>query len=244
MICLSLDTDRMSDERMAEFLELEPFPGAGTFFCTQPYPSLEARSHELAPHAFLGDQNDWDTELSEKRNEFPDAVGWRSHSCVFSHILAEKIAAMGYRYVSIHDDPGVVAPQPVKHAWGLWHLPIYYMDNLDFSANRFWGDGSTPFDTNLFSPSFNDDGIYVWAFHPIHIMVNSPGPEEYFARREAFEAGAPLGDVRYDGYGTADYFRDLCDAMSAGRVSSVTMEHALAATVGEAAHLPARPATA
>ena len=27
---------------------------------------------------------------------------------------------------------------PSRHLWGIWHAPIYYMDNLDFSRQRFW----------------------------------------------------------------------------------------------------------
>jgi hypothetical protein len=230
MICLSFDTDRMDDARMAEFLELAPFPGEGTFFCTRPYASLAESRHELGPHAYLPPQTDWDAELARKRAEFPNAVGWRSHSCVFSHILAEQIAALGYRYVSVHDDTGLVGPKPIRHAWGLWQLPIYYMDNLDFSAGRFWPDAPGPFDKRLFAPSLSDDGVYVWAFHPIHMLLNSPSADEYFARRDAFEAGAPLADVRYQGYGTDDYFRELCEAMADADVASVTMQTALAVT--------------
>jgi polysaccharide deactylase WbmS-like protein len=239
MICLSFDTDRMSDPRMAEFLDLSPFPGSGTFFCTQLYSALADSRHELAPHAYLAPQSDWDAELASKRRDFPNAVGWRSHSCVFSHILAEQIAAMGYRYVSVHDDTGLIAPKPIRHAWGLWQLPIYYMDNLDFSAGRFWPDEPEPFDKQLIAPSLNDDGIYVWAFHPIHIALNSPSADEYFARRDAFEAGAPLAQVRYEGYGTADYFRELCEAMEEAGIASATMQSALALTVGHDAVLPA-----
>ena len=232
MICLNFDTDRMSDARMREFLEVAPFPGAGTFFCTQPYPCLDGTAHELGPHPYLGRDNDWDAELAEKRAQFPAAVGWRSHSCVFSHILAEQIFGMDYRYVSVHDEIGRVGPQPLKHAWGLWHLPIYYMDNLDFSTRRFWHDESEPFDKGLIQPSLNDDGIYVWAFHPVHIALNSPNPEEYFARRARFEEGAPLNEVRYEGYGTADYFRELCDAIEETGAESITMGDALGRIVG------------
>jgi polysaccharide deactylase WbmS-like protein len=232
MICLSFDTDRMSEVRMREFLEVAPLPGAGTFFCTQRYQCLEETAHELAPHAYLGRENNWDAELAEKREQFPNAVGWRSHSCVFSHILAEQIFGLGYRYVSVHDEAGVVGPQPVRHAWGLWHLPIYYMDNLDFSTRRFWAHGPEPFDKTLFPPSLNDDGIYVWAFHPVHIALNSPNPEEYFARRDRFEEGAPLEEVRYVGYGTADYFRELSEAIEEAGLECITMRDALERTVG------------
>jgi hypothetical protein len=233
VISLSFDTDRMDEARMREFLEHVPVPGRGTFFCTQPYACLSRTDHELAPHAYLGTGNDWDTELEEKRRQFPDATGWRSHSCVFSHILAERITRMGYRYVSVHDEPGVAAPQPVRHAWGLWHLPVYYMDNLDFSAQRFWDDGPPPFDSRLIGRSLNDDGLYVWAFHPIHIMLNSPNAEEYFERREAFSRGEPAASLRYDGYGTADFYRELCDAMTDAGLASIPMRVALANLVGD-----------
>lgn len=213
---------------MEEFLEAIPVPGTATFFCTQQYRCLEGTEHELGPHAFLPPGGDWDAELRTKREAFPRAIGWRSHSCVFSHMLAEQLAELGYRYVSTHDEPGRRNPVPYRQAWGLWHVPIHYMDNLDFSAQRFWRDAPAPFSPDAIEAALADDGVYVFAFHPIHLMLNSPDAETYFVLRERWRRGERASDLRFKGYGTHTFYRDLVDAMDAAGVASASIAEALA----------------
>jgi hypothetical protein len=218
----------MDEARMRAFLDEAPIPGRGTFFCTQQYACLEETIHELAPHPYLGPGGEWQEELRESRARFPHAVGWRSHSCVFSHILAEQLARDGYRYVSVHDEPGSTEIRPVRHAWGLWHLPIYYMDNLDFSATRFWGNAAdSPFRAELIDAAVAGDGLFVFDFHPIHLALNSPSADEYFVRRELFERGALVDDVRYDGRGSLTFYLELIEAMEAADTSSIAMGEAI-----------------
>lgn len=241
MICLSFDTDRMTEDRMRSFLVDTPVPGRATFFCTDVYASLAATDHELAPHPYLGAGNDWDEELERKRRDFPDAVGWRSHSCVFSHVLAERLASDGYRYVSIHDDLGSSEIRPVRHAWGLWHMPIYYMDNLDFSARRFWDDGvDEPFRSELIDTAVHGDALFVFDFHPIHLSLNSPNAEEYFARRARFETDTPVDELRFEGRGARTFYLELVEAMNALDVESVAMSEALEAFMSKGVSTSAR----
>lgn len=223
---------------MEEFLELVHVPGRATFFCTQPYRCLEGTPHELGPHAFLPPGGDWEVELQAKRDAFPSAIGWRSHSCVFSHMLAEQLAGLGYRYVSTHDEPGRKNPLPHRQAWGLWHVPIYYMDNLDFSAPRFWPDAAAPFSPEMIESALADDGVYVFGFHPIHLLLNSPDAETYFRLREGWRRGEAISDLRFDGYGTSSFYDDLVSAMDAAGVASVSIAEALAP------YLAAEPAAA
>jgi hypothetical protein len=173
MICLSFDTDHVDEARMREFLATVPVPGAGTFFCTHRYEALGA-PHELCPHPYLPDGADWDAELTSMRAAFPEARGWRAHSCVYSHMLAQRIAADGYAYASAYDQLGRVGLEPNREAWGVWHLPIYYMDNLDFSHGRFWPEGThRPFDGDLITAALAHEGIHVFDFHPVHLLLIS-----------------------------------------------------------------------
>lgn len=232
MICLSFDTDHMDDARMAEFLGRVAIPGRGTFFCTQAYDSLAQTRHELAPHPFLANNNH-DEELRQKRQQFPVATGWRSHSCVFSHILAEWLGRNGYCYVSTHDQFGATGIQPTRHLWGVWHLPIYYMDNMDFSRHRFSKDASvTPFSPHLIQQAIQEDGLYVFDFHPIHLLLNTPNADFYFSARERFLKGEEIDRLRYDGYGTESYFIDLCSKMRAAGMASHGMQQALESFIG------------
>jgi hypothetical protein len=229
VICLTFDTDHLDEARMVEFLELVPVLGRATFFCVEPYDCLAESDHELGPHAFLPPNADWDAALRSMRAAFPDAAGWRSHSCVFSHMLAEQLSRLGYRYVSTHDEPGVERPVPFRQAWGLWHLPIYYMDNLDFSAPRFWPDAPEPFAREVIDRAVEGDGVYVFGFHPIHLLLNSPDAETYFELREGWHRGEALSTLRYKGYGTYSFYEELLTAMGKAGLESLTLGEALEA---------------
>jgi len=232
MICITFDTDHMDEGRMAMFLETVEIPGRATFFCTRRYDCLEATDHETGPHPTLEAAGDWQAELARMRAMFPDAPGWRSHSCVFSHLLAEWLAASGYRYASTNDQFGQRAIQPVRHPWGIWHFPIYYMDNMDFSSACFWGaDADGPFSETMIETALGDDGVYVFDFHPLHLLLNTPHREHYFAVRDRFKAGEALADLVYDGAGTASFYRRLCAAMHGQGKESLSLGQALEATL-------------
>jgi hypothetical protein len=228
LICLSFDTDHMSELRMAEFLSTNTFFGRGTFFCTQRYQCLAGADHEQCPHPLLEPGSDWERELREKREAFPLAKGWRSHSCVFSHMLAVWLGQHGYEYVSTHDQFGQAGPVPIRSRWGIWHLPIYYTDTMDFSAARF---GSRPneetFDEAIVRKALASPGLYVFDFHPVHIMLNTPDAEYYLARRDRFLAGEPIQDLRHPGYGTASFFAELCANFQRAGLRSLGMHEAL-----------------
>jgi hypothetical protein len=215
-IAISFDTDHVDDARMAEFLESHPLPGRGTFFCTERYPALEATRHELAPHPFLSEGGGpaWDVELDAKRREFPEAVGWRSHACVFSHSLAVWLGRNGYRYASCQDEFGKPGLAASRLAWGVWNMPIYYMDTLDTSRRRFWGPSAdAPFSSRLIDIATEVPGDYVFDFHPIHVLLNTPDPAFYLAARDRFRSGAPIAELRHPGDGVATFFTELCRRM-------------------------------
>jgi hypothetical protein len=230
VICLTFDTDHVDEARMAEFLELAPIPGRATFFCTQRYACLDETGHELSGHPFLEPGGDWGAELRRMRELFPDATGWRSHSCVYSHMLGVLLAQDGYAYASTQTEIGRAGGRPYREAWGLWQLPIYYMDNSDFSTPRFWpGREHAPFSPLLIETATANDGVYVFDFHPVHLLLNSPSAEWYLSRREAFAAGDELAGLRFDGYGAFDFYEDLCAEMAAADLRSRTLADAVAA---------------
>lgn len=221
MIYLTFDTDHMDETRMSEFLETVSFPGEGTFFCTQQYECLTRTNHELSPHPYLGEENDWAKELANMRRLFPQSVGWRAHSCVFSHILALWLCKNNYKYVSTHDNFGATDIYPHKHMWGVWHFPIYYMDNMDFSRHLYWHQNAgEKFSKELLLNAVNGSALYIFDFHPIHLLLNTPGPEYYFEKRDAFKAGVSIDKIRFQGYGTFNFFQELCMMMDSKGLSS------------------------
>lgn len=228
MLCMSFDTDHMSEERLAEFMSSHRIPGKATFFCTQRYDCLAGSGHEEAPHPMLDWGADFEKELLEMRESFPNAKGWRAHSCAFSHNLAIWLCKHRYQYVSTHDQFGQRGIEPLRVMWGIWQLPIYYMDTLDISAERFgYGDRRTPFNPELIRQALEGPGLHVFDFHPIHIMLNSPDADYYLSKRERFRAGDPVEELKYDGSGVGSFFHKLCQATERSPLRSLALEDAL-----------------
>ena len=242
MICLSFDTDHLDEARMAEFTAEVPLPGACTFFCTQRYEGLDPSAHELCAHPDLRPGVQWGEELDRARADFPDAVGFRGHAAPSSHALSMELQSRGYEWTSAREEPGRPNVAPFREAWGIWHAPVFYMDNMDFSFADFWpGVEHTPFDRTLLETAVGGAGTYVFDFHPIHLLLNSRSAPAYLERREAFLAGEALSELRFDGYGAWDFYGDLLALMTEAGESSVTISDAVATAAGESAS-PARRA--
>jgi Polysaccharide deacetylase len=234
LICLSFDTDHLDQRRMQEFVRDFPIPGVGTFFCTQRYEALDDDSHELCPHPILDPRGDWTVELDHAQREFPEARGVRTHTCINCHMLSIDFNSRGFEWVSARDEPGRPGIAPYREAWGVWHVPIYYMDSMDFSFGDFWSDVSAaPFGRELLEVAVREPGTYVFDFHPIHLMLNSTSAEAYFARRDRYVAGEPLEEIRCEGYGAGDYYADLVALMGEAEIESVGISDALAAATRE-----------
>ena len=223
MISLSFDTDHCDEARMREFLAEVPIPGSATLFCTEAYADV-GEGHEICAHAVLESEN-WDGPLDEARRMFPDARGFRAHGCLWSHGLSLELAQRGYDYVSAHDNYGRPGIEPYQETWGVWHLPIYYCDTLDLSFERHWGElGSRKlFDPALIERAGEDEGTYVFAFHPVHLLLNTTTVDDYLSRRDQFRAGVPLRELRCEGYGAGSYYSDLVDSMAAKGIESTPL---------------------
>lgn len=241
MICLSFDTDHLDESRMAEFTAEVPLPDACTFFCTQRYEALDASAHELCGHPDLRPETDWGAALDACREDFPDARGFRAHAAPSSHALSMELRSRGYEWTSAREEAGRAGVAPYRETWGIWHAPIFYMDNMDFSFPDFWPDvPHTPFDTGLLETAVRGEGTYVFDFHPIHLMLNSSSARAYLERRDAYVAGEPLANLRFRGYGARDFYDDLLALMAEAGESSVTISDAVAAAAQAAAPPPTR----
>jgi hypothetical protein len=112
----------------------------------------------------------------------------------------------------------------VRQMWGIWQVPIYYMDNLDFTRKRFWPErAEEPFSLALIESALHDDGLYVFDFHPIHLLLNTPNAGWYSAVRERFLQGESTARLRYEGSGARWFYGKLLGAMSASACRSTTI---------------------
>lgn len=230
MICLTFDTDWMSPEAVERFLHDFPLPGRATFFCHEPFDSLARSGHELGPHPFIEDLRDWRADLASLRARVnPAARGVRAHSCVFSHVMGVGLHDMGFDYVSQASPLYQQGITPYRHPWGVWELPIYYMDNMDFWTGGNWPDlKHQPFSSRWIQDAVGGPDLYVMDFHPIHIALNTRTPDDYQSVKASIVEGrvSPF-ELTYPGRGTREYFQELCDAMAAAGETSVGCAEAI-----------------
>ena len=212
---------------MEEWLQTVSIPGQATMFCTEYYSALEDTDFEIGPHPLLLPNTDWAAEIKKMRELFPSAKSWRSHSLVFSQVLAIELPQMGYTRVSTSEDYFNPNPNVSFNPWGVYQFPIFYMDNADFDRQRrFEAFKPAIFDKALIKNAIHGEGTYVFDFHPIHIMLNTPNFDFYAKTRDDFKAGVPIDELRHQGYGVGTFFSELCQAMKEENKPSFTFEAA------------------
>ena len=216
MICLTFDTDWMRDGDMERFLREFPIPGKATFFLHDTLPSLLGSAHELGPHPFIDNLTCLDDSISRVVASMPrQPKGVRAHSCVFSHMVGVGLNKLGYRYVSQASNLFEGGLKPFRHPWGIWEMPIYYMDNMDFCMPMNWpGHAHVPFSQEVIRVALEENGLYVFDFHPLHIALNTRSFSDYSAVRDRIVCdGISPFDLSYEGRGVRTFFGELCSAM-------------------------------
>ena len=231
MICVTFDTDWMEPEWLDRFIAKWMPPGRATFFQDRKYPGLSSSTHELCPHPTIGSLENWKNGVARLKDDVaPCSEGLRTHSCVFSHAVGVGLREMGFRWISQANNQYQPDLLPLRHPWGLWELPIYYMDNMDFWMPRNWPAlDHRPFNPKLIADALdNDSRLFVFAFHPLHLALNTSRPEDYTdVKHRILDGKASPFDLRFPGRGTAAFYEELCDAMAKRNVKSFACSDAL-----------------
>lgn len=224
MICLSFDTDYMTTQSIETFFLKTPIPGKGTFFLWKPFPNTDWGQHEIQPHPYVDDLTNFGGNLDKfvaslEMAQAPQGI--RAHSCVTSHMVGIDLGKRGYKYASMSSPLFETGIRPYRHPWGIWEMPIYYMDNMDFCMPENWPDlGHKPFSPELIKRALSTDDLFVFDFHPLHIALNTTSYDGYQSVKAAIARGEDPHDLRMAGRGVAVYFQELCEAMDkAGSVS-------------------------
>lgn len=218
MIALTFDSDYMTDELFEDFFKTVMIPGSGTFFLHQKFSEQHFDGHEIGLHPFLEHSPDtWIETTSNLMKVYSRKIkGIRAHSCVNSQPFHGQLSAIGIRYVS-HTTPFKrLNVEPYLMPWGIWELPVKYMDNMDYC----WDLNCPPelnkkFDRDFLASTVGaPECVHVFDFHPIHILMNTPN-YEFWAKNRGSIGQVSIGDLRYEGRGVATYFDELLKLMIA-----------------------------
>lgn len=186
MISLSFDTDWMSSDAMSGFFGRYPELPPSTFFLHEFTSSLAMEFqevHEINPHPTINFGKKDNNHIEIEKNISRKPLGIRSHSCVSSHMLSIEWANSGYKYQSIEVDLGNSKLQTRPLAWGLYEVPIYYMDNMSLWANK---NKLGRYFTNLeyLAEAISTENSLVFDFHPIHIALNTKSVGDYQLKKD------------------------------------------------------------
>jgi len=196
---------------MSRFLSehLSKMPGRSTIFAHDDLPELQTTDHEICPHPFISDLSKWDEDLNRLEGYLTrKPLGTRPHSCVFSHMVGIGLKERGYTYVSQAQNLYSTNLKPFRHPWGIWELPIYYMDNMDFWMNKNWpGAMHNPFGQEIIERAIEGPGMFVFDIHPLHVALNTRSHEDYAEVKELIvtQGQSPFEHV-FPGKGARDFF--------------------------------------
>jgi hypothetical protein len=142
---------------------------------------------------------------------------------------------LGYQYVSQAHTLFQTGLRPFRHPWGVWEVPIYYMDNMDFWMPKNWPElGHEPFASEVIERALGEPGLYVFDFHPIHIALNTRNHDDYTrVKQRIVDEGTSPFDLRFPGRGVSVFFEELCEALDRAGVRSVSCSEAVAAASRE-----------
>ncbi len=213
-IFLTFDTDWAADEIIADTASLIRDAGiTSTWFCThktdgltdlKANPLFEIGLHPNFNPLLKGDNNygkDTNEIIENLLNLYPQAKSIRSHSLTQSTHLLDIFAKHGITHEVNHFIPAHANIE--LKPWELWNgiikVPYFWEDDVHLSYNL--------------SESILDittkKGLKIFAFHPIHVFLNTECIERYQATRSLHNSPKQLIAHRYKGYGTRSRLLEL-----------------------------------
>jgi hypothetical protein len=217
VIALTFDIDWADDRVLAHTLELlAQYQVKATFFCTHKVPLGD---HEYALHPNYDNPVDRERVIAELKEIFPEAHGVRSHRMDFA--LGRDISIYekyGISYDSNYAMPGAAHIAPFHLMNDLVEIPFYFGDGFLIHDSV---DNAGRFDLDTWLR--DEDGLKVFAFHPIHIYLNTNSGELYQQCRPYFKNSQKLWSMRNPDPGVATLFGELLRYIHTNQTPTATL---------------------
>jgi hypothetical protein len=218
-LCLVLDVDWACDAVLESAIDTVEAAGIrATWFATHETPLLDRiranSGFELGIHPNFGDLLAGDDRNGATAGEVldrmlavvPEARSVRSHSLVHGTRIGDLFASRGLTHDANDFIPASSGME--LHAWravnGMVRVPFLWEDDFacaDPSLGAVEALAARP-------------GLRVFAFHPIHLALNTESLARYEATRGLHRDPAALARHRFDGVGTASWLAALLAATS------------------------------
>jgi hypothetical protein len=228
-IYITIDADWAGDDVLGHSVRiLEETEAAATFFLTNATPALnqirECPRFEVGIHpnfnALLADNREGrkggvGSIVDELLDLVPQARSMRSHSLTQSSVLDELLPERGIDYDCSPFIPfgSGIERKPWRHRTGLVKVPFMWSDYMHCAYGWKWS----------VREFLRVPGLKVFAFHPIHIVLNTSSLDEYERdKRNETSPRAPYpkeADVK----GTLWFLRALIDEARRRGLRTVTI---------------------
>jgi hypothetical protein len=221
MIILTFDTDYMTPEAMDSFvLKYSALPKS-TFFAHPRSENWSNNFHEVNEHPVIENLENY--SFVPNRAASFRGRGVRSHSCVSSHLISLQWAKAGLLYQSQETRWNQQFEKPERTAWGIFELPISYMDNQDIWMEENWPGRHTKFSQDILNKAVESQGAYIFDFHPLHIALNTSSVQDYAEKKNKIlgESASPW-ELTTTEYGTRDFFEELLQKIEKNQSSTAT----------------------
>jgi len=235
MIAVSLDLDWAHDELIADTLEILGRSGvSATLFVTHASPLISRiDGHERAIHPDFTRTTDIERELERVLAIVPEARGVRCHSYVQSTPILRAFRTHGLVYDSNLVMFGQGFARPFVDWTGLVRFPVYWEDDVNCVCQGDWSS---------VLPNLNEDeALFVFDFHPIHVYLNTETIERYEQARAVnwdLTRMKGLRNPESSGVGTRVFLKRLLRLVQEGGVTSCTLGEAATLLVSRAETSP------
>jgi hypothetical protein len=136
---------------------------------------------------------------------------------------------LGFRAVSQATPLFASGLKPYRHPWGIWELPIYYMESMDMTFESNWPAGSHRcFDADVIERAVGEEGLFLFAFHPLHLALNTPSFARYQSvKPRVVEGGLSPFATAFAGPGARSFYERLVQRMQDCHLVSRSCSEAL-----------------
>lgn len=174
-ILITFDTDWVHDEIIKYSIDLvDEYGLSATFFATDYSRALkdaDDERFEIGIHPDFKDTLDnFESKIKELKNIYPEASGVRSHSLFCSSTITILFKDFGFDYDVNLFMPYFPGLRPLKWFNSLIRLPFYWEDDFHLISGKGFDRESLMLD---------QAGLKIYAFHPIHVFLNTENIKRY-----------------------------------------------------------------
>lgn len=209
MIIVTISTDWAPPEVLKDTLDmLDKYNVKSTIFCTDDlkesiFPKTNVQ-HELAIHPNYDDVNFKD-ETDVCITNFPHAKGSRSHRLMYGTPIQNELLKNHIKYDSSLLFYGYKSSPFILYN-NLVEIPMYWSDDVCVRIHD--NDNFTP--KILSDAILNNESVFVFNFHPIHVYLNTVTDDHYQKAKRFYHDPVQLSNhINEVEYGVRHMFEQL-----------------------------------